>query len=99
MGTGTPKRRLKEGVFDRINEKHVLIPSERTCWENPSPPSQNASICRYSACQKIFGVTPHRHTSPSSLISHLSIKLTSPFSITLELIIPLFVSLTLSRAS
>ena len=33
VGTGTPKRRKKEGVFDRINEKRLPIPSKKTSWE------------------------------------------------------------------
>jgi hypothetical protein len=33
MGTGTTKRRKKEGVFDRINEKLLPIPSKKTNWE------------------------------------------------------------------
>ena len=52
---------------------------------NPSLPSRNASICRYSACQKIFDVTPHHHitlvlSSLTSLhrASHPSITLHSP---------------------
>jgi hypothetical protein len=28
IGTGTPKRRKKEGVFDRINEKGLPVPTQ-----------------------------------------------------------------------
>jgi hypothetical protein len=33
MGTGTTKKRKKEGVFDRFNEKHLPTPSKKTSWE------------------------------------------------------------------
>ena len=37
--------------------------------------------------------TTHHPLIPHPLISHLSIKLTPPFSITLELIIPLIITI------
>jgi hypothetical protein len=80
MGTGIPKIRKNEGVFDRIDEKRLPIPSKKTCWE-------------------IFDVTLHHHITLvlSSLISPSSIAPIhhSPFSITIELIIPLLRSSTL----
>ena len=33
VGTGTPKRRKKEGVFDGINEKGLPVPTQKTSWE------------------------------------------------------------------
>jgi hypothetical protein len=48
---------------------------------NSSLPSQNASICRYSECQKIFDVTSHHHNTiiipPHITISSLITSLLS----------------------
>ena len=70
---------------DRINEKRVLIPSKKTCWEIHLYLLEMPSSGCYSACQKIFDVTPHHHitlvlSSLTSLhrASHPSITLHSP---------------------
>jgi len=74
IGTGIPKRRKKGGVFDRNNEKRVLIPSKRTCWEIHLYLLKMPSSGCYSACQKIFDVTPHHHIITLVTSSHLSIE-------------------------
>ena len=77
MGTGTPKRRKKEGEFDRINEKRLPIPSKKTSWEiHPyllkKPTSANTPSAERSLVS--FRTT----TSPLVLVSHLSIAIHSP---------------------
>jgi hypothetical protein len=69
MGTGTPKRRKKEGEFDRINEKHLPIPSKKTSWEiHPYLLKKPTSADTPPAKKSL--VSLHTATSPSS--SHLS---------------------------
>ena len=94
MGTGTPKRRKKEGVFDRINEKRLLIPSKTTIFSFSK--CQHLPLLRLTKDLWCHSAPPHITPSsliPHPLISHLSIKLTPPFSITLELIIPLIMTI------
>ena len=91
-----------EGVKDRINDKHVFIPSKKTCWEIhlylleipasvATPPAKRSLMSLRTTTTPSSSQLSPLITSPSSIapIHH------SPFSITIELIILLFVSLTL----
>ena len=101
MGTGTPKRRKKEGEFDRINEKHLPIPSKKTCWEiHLHLLEMPASVATPPAKRSLMSLrTTTSHSS--SHLSPLSIEHHTHPSLSILLIIPLFVSSTLhlSRAS
>ncbi len=68
-GTGTTKRRKKEGVFDRINEKRVPIPSKKTSWEISFCLLQMPAAATTLPAKKSL-VSLHNTTSPSP--SHLS---------------------------
>ena len=73
MGTGTPKRRKKEGEFDRINEKRLPIPSKKTSWEiHPYLLKKPTSADTPSAKRSL--VSFRTTTSPLVLVSHLSIE-------------------------
>jgi hypothetical protein len=71
MGNGTPKRRKKEGAFDRINKKGLPIPSQKTSWEIYlflTPPAKKTLL------------TLHTTTSPHPLTLNSSQQLLSPLT-------------------
>ena len=84
MGTGTPKRRKKEGEFDRINEKRLPIPSKKTCWEIHlhllEMPASVATPPAKRSLMSLRTTTSHSssHLSPLHRASHPSITLHSP---------------------
>jgi len=67
IGTGTPKRRKKEGVFDRINEKGLPVPTQKTSWE--------IYLFLLKMRQKNICDTPHHH-----IITPPSYQLLSPLT-------------------